>query len=134
MANVTNISAGQFLNFDLNTKLLVSDYRNVKLLGIINYDMAMTFDDVEAVHKNIIGSLPVGTPAQARDYNYLMVLMPNGSRRVVGAPWIKEPITVVSTVVYNVQVRDGGSDGALLIKKALSAYGITDFTITTDAR
>ena len=131
MADISNISAGDLLSFDLNTTLIAADYKGVTLLGIVGYTMAMGYEDVEVTHKNIIGSLPEGTPEKASDYNYLIVKLPSGTIKAVGIPWIKDPITVVKTTTITVTVTPASLSDVDIIKKALNAYGVTNYTITT---
>ena len=131
MADISNLSAGQMVSFSLTTNLISSVYNNVTILGIVGYDMAMLTEDVNAIHRNIYSSLPDNTPSSAKDYNYLIVRLQDGTKKAVGAPWISNDIKVVSSVVYTVTIRDGSADSTDLIRKALQSRGFTDITITS---
>ena len=131
MADISKLTAGQFISFDLATTVLSAEYRNVEVLGTVGHAIAKTYTDVDAIHANIIGTLPVGTPARASDYMYLLCKLPTGDIRAVGAPWIRDPIKYIQNVVHNIQVRDGDMKSAEVIRKALISRGFQDFTITT---
>lgn len=129
MADISSLSPGQVLSFELVTNLLASEYRNVVLEAVVTYKQARKIEDVDATHANIIGSLPEGTPKSAREYNYLHITMPNGEERAVGIPWIKDPINVISTQIVDVRIRGKALDDADIVAKALRAYGFDDYEI-----
>lgn len=130
-ASVANLSPGQYLTFKLNTTLISSDYTNVKLLGVIGYDIAQTVTDVTAIQANIYSSLPAGTPRSATELTYLYVQMQDGSKRAVATAWIMDPISIIQQAVHVVTISGLSiAEGAGLIKSALTAYGITDYTVT----
>ncbi len=130
-ASVANLSPGQYLTFKLNTTLITSDYTNVKLLGVIGYDIAQAVTDVTAIHANIYSSLPAGTPRSPDQLTYLYVQMQDGSKRAVSTAWILEPISIIQQAIHVVTIPGlSVAEGAGLIKSALNAYGITDYTVT----
>lgn len=132
MPDISSLSPGQVLSFELLTNLLASEYRNVVLEAVVGYKQARKIEDVDATHANIIGSLPPGTPKSARDYNYLHITMPNGEERAIGIPWIKDPINVITTQIIDVRIRGKSLDDAAIVAKALRAYGLDDFEITVN--
>lgn len=130
--SVADVKPGQFISFDMVSPLITANYRNVKVLANTNYDMAVGVTDVDSIHANIYDTLPTGTPRLARDFNYLIIEV-NGEREAVGIPWIKDPVTVVSEVVFDVQVRGlDQTEGVALIQSALNSRGITDFSISVN--
>lgn len=131
MADISKLTAGQFVSFDLATNVITADYRSVEVLAIAGYAIASTYTDVDAIHANIIGTLPAGTPTSAKDYSYLICKLSTGDIRAVGAPWIRDPIKIVQNIIYNVQIRDGDMNSAEVIRKTLQSRGFQDFTITT---
>lgn len=129
MADLSQLTAGQFITFDLATNVLTAEYRRVEVLGVVGHAIAKTYTDVDAIHANIIGTLPAGTPSKASDYSYLLCKLSTGDIRAVGAPWIRDPIKIVKNVVYTVQIRDGDMNSADIIRKTLQSRGFQDFTI-----
>lgn len=132
MANISALSPGQIISFDLNTTLISGGYRAVKLLANVEYSLAVQYTDVDSKHANIYDTLPDGTPRAAKDFNYLLVEY-NGKIEAVGIPWIKDPVTVIDNSVFDVQVTGLNlNDGARLITEALQSRGIGDFTISVN--
>ncbi len=130
-ASTANLSPGQYLTFKLNNTLITSDYTNVKLLGVISYEIAQTITDVAAIHANIYSALPSGTPRSPSELTYLYVQMTDGSKRAVATAWILDPISIIKQAVHVVTISGlSVAEGAGLIESALKAYGITDFTVT----
>ena len=62
MANISALSPGQIISFDLNTTLISGGYRAVKLLANVEYSLAVQYTDVDSKHANIYDTLPDGTP------------------------------------------------------------------------
>lgn len=132
MANISALSPGQIISFDLNTTLISGGYRAVKLLANVDYSLAVQYTDVDSKHANIYDTLPDGTPRAAKDFNYLLVEH-SGKIEAVGIPWIKDPVTVIDNSVFDVQVTGLNlNDGARLITEALQSRGISDFTISVN--
>lgn len=129
MADVSNLEPGQVLSFELNTKLLTSDYTTVKLQSICSAPMARRISDIDAIHANIISTLPEGTPQSPDEYNYLIVELIDGDVRAVGVPWIKDPVRVVNKTEINVTVKNVDVSDSEMIRKALNAYGYADIII-----
>lgn len=132
MANISALSPGQIISFDLNTTLISGGYRAVKLVANVMYDLAIQHTDVDSKHANIYDTLPDGTPRSAKDFNYLLVEK-NGKIEAVGIPWIKDPVTVIDNSVFDVQITGLNlNEGARLITEALQSRGISDFTISVN--
>lgn len=131
-ATIDDLSPGQIINFDLVTTLISGGYYGVKLLAKAGYDLAVSVTDVDSIHASIYDTLPTGTPRRAKDFNYLIIER-NGNREAVGIPWIKEPVTVVDSTVFDVQIKGLNMDeGVKLITEALNSRGISDFTIAAN--
>lgn len=80
MADISGLKMGQVVSFKLHTKLISDIFTNVKVLGIVGFEVASAFEDVAAVHANIYSTLPEGTPEGAEDYDYLYVETIDGQR------------------------------------------------------
>lgn len=132
MATVAALVPGQVISFDLNTTLISGGYRAVKLLANITYDLAVGYTDVDSIHANIYDTLPEGTPRQASGFNYLLIER-NGNREAVGIPWIKDPVTVIDSSIFDVQIKGLNlNEGVRLISEALQSRGISDFSISVN--
>ncbi|AQT28146.1 hypothetical protein pVa21_205 [Vibrio phage pVa-21] len=129
MADISGLKMGQVVSFKLHTKLISDIFTNVKVLGIVGYDVATAFEDVAAVHANIYSTLPEGTPENAEDYDYLYVETIDKQRKVVGVPWIKDPISVVDSATIRVTLNNATTSDVEKVRNALNAYGYIDLSI-----
>ena len=84
-------------------------FKRVKVVGIVDYDTAKKYQNVDLIQRQIFSRLPVGTPDRASNYSYLLVEDGNGLRHVIAYPWII-PDTVVKVTTVDLQVRVRGTD------------------------
>lgn len=133
MSAVYALKNGQVVSFKLHTKLIPDAYSRVKVLGIVDYDLAnlLPGEDVNAIHSNIYSTLPIGTPVNATDYDYLIVETSTGERKAVGVPWIMEPVEIIEQQGLRITIPLASNADATAIKNALFSRGITEFTIET---
>ena len=109
---------------------MISDiFTNVKVLGIVGFEVASAFEDVAAIHANIYSTLPEGTPEGAEDYDYLYVETIDGQRKAVGVPWIKDPITLIDSATIRVTLSNSSTSDVEKVRDALNAYGFIDLSI-----
>lgn len=133
MSTVYSLKNGQTVTFKLHTKLLPDIYSRVQVLGIVNHTLASatSTDDINAIHNNIYSTLPIGTPVNAMDYDYLIVQTDAGERKAVGIPWIMEPVEIVDRQGIRITIPAASTSDVDKIKNALLARGFVDFTIET---
>lgn len=132
MADISGLTPGQTVSFELHTRVLANEFQNVTYLGEVNYEIASTFDDLDATHANIYSTLPEGIPDDPRMYNYILVKLASGSRKPIGIPWIKDPVKIITSSVITIVVKDASANDTAVIKRALNAYGFTDIVITVN--
>ncbi len=78
--------------------------------AILDYDTAMGFVDLAALHINVFPSLPAGTPNRAQDFDYLLLRTAGGDTTVVGVPWIiEESVTLVESLKIVATIEDVSS-------------------------
>ena len=106
------------------TAVLGSGFQRVKLLAVLDIDTASVYIDPHAMHATVYPTLPSGTPNDPSQYSYLKVQMPNGTKQVLGIPWINEgSVTKISGSRIVITIEDVSSDDLLPIKNALTANG-----------
>lgn len=102
--------------------ILGTDFKNVKLLAILDFESANAIIQAKPMHVNVYPSCPVGTPNNPAQYTYLKILTASGQTTAIGVPWIKE--TSIREVQYQkaiveiepVALEDGPLIAAALIK------------------
>lgn len=131
MTAPSSLTPGQVVNFQLDTDVIKNQFNSCKVLSIANLQMAVLVDGaIHSTHASIIDTLPDGTPKNPEDFNYLIVELQDGSRRAFGMPWIKSPVTVVSSSQIAITVRNAGVDDVERIVKSLNVYGYTDIDVS----
>lgn len=133
MSTIYALKSGQTVSFKLHTKLIPDIYDRVVVLGIVGHAIAnvTTHDDINAIHSNIYGTLPVGTPVNAMDYDYLLVETTTGERKAVGIPWIIEPVEIIDQQGLRITIPKASNADASAIRNALLSRGIVEFEIET---
>lgn len=130
MADPSSLNPGQVINFQLDTDVIKNQFNGCKVMSVANLQMATLVDgSIHSTHASIIDTLPDGTPKNPEDFNYLIVELQDGSRRAFGIPWIKAPVTIVSSSEVAIVVKNAGVNDIERITKALNSYGFSDFNI-----
>lgn len=130
MSEPSKLSPGQVINFQLDTDVIKNQFNACKVLSIANLQMAVLVDgSIHSTHASIVDTLPEGTPSNPEDFNYLIVELQDGTRRAFGMPWIKSPVTVVSSSDIAITVHGAGVEDVERISKALNVYGYANFSI-----
>lgn len=118
-----DFKVGQNYSFDVYpSNILGTNFKNVKLLAILDCDSANGIIQTKPMHINVFPYLPQGTPNNPEQYNYLKILTASGAVTAIGIPWIKEStVTVVSykkaiVEIEPVNLEDGPKIAAALIK------------------
>ena len=72
------------------SQLLGNDFQNVTVLSILDFDTALQFMDVPALHTNVFPTLPAGTPDDPAAYDYVKIKTASGQNTILGIPWINQ--------------------------------------------
>lgn len=116
----------------LAPSVLGASFKNAKVLGIIDYDIAATIINVELMHRSIYPLLPQGTPDRPHSYTYLLLLTESNVKTVVAYEWIDPAsIELVESVNIVVTIPNVKASDANVIRDSLTLCGFTGFTIKT---
>ena len=103
MLTANDFSVGGLITFDLltNVSSIPFRYKNVKVLGIVDYAIARGMTDIVAAHNQIVNYLDSQYSTYS-NYQYLMV-QPEGDSAVIaiGIPWINEDVLVTVNEISN---------------------------------
>ncbi len=131
MSDPEDLKPGQVINFQLDTDVIKNQFDSCKVMSIANLEMALKEDGgVKSTHASIYDTLPDGTPKNPEDFNYLIVELIDGTIKAFGIPWIKSPVTVVTSSVVEVVVNSAGASDVARITKALNVYGYSAITVS----
>ncbi len=119
--------------YDFNTlapSVLGATFRNAKVLGIVDYDIASSFINVELMQRSIYPLLPAGTPDTPKQYSFLLLQTESGEKTVVAYEWIDPAsIRLVDSVTITVTLPNVKSSDSVLIRDSLALVGFTGFNI-----
>lgn len=113
--------------------LLGAIFEKVTILGIVDYNIAVSFLNVDLYHRRIYPLLPQGTIDNPKKFTYILVKTESGEQTVLAYEWIDDTsielidAVTLSVLIPNVNLADSGK-----IRDALSLLGFLNFTISVD--
>lgn len=118
-------------NFDVHpSALLGNDFKNVTILAILDYETALQYGDLPAMHVNVYPHLPTGIPDDPSQYDYVRVRLASGDATVLGIPWIDEStIELIASMRMNVTIEGVGASDVERVRLALAQNGYNNFEI-----
>ena len=136
MAAFTNDLIGKTVGFQVYpSAILTDDFRDVKIVGVVNFEAANTYISTARLHTSVYPTLPDGTPDDYRLYEYVLVRKQDGKLTAIGVPWIRESsIEVTGTIEIIVTIRDKGIDDIPRLRQILTQNGIGNITISTNSK
>ena len=122
-------------NYTFNTRapaILGVLLKNVKVLGIVDYDIANTFINVEAMAVAVQPLLPAGTPSNPKTYQFIIFQSENGSKTVLAMQWVDTAtIVTVSGITITAIINNADSADLVKIRDVLVAMGYTNLNLTS---
>lgn len=134
MATSEQFKLGSVYDFVTYAPSVLGTFRNVRVEGIVDHRTAFQYGDVAALHANVFGSIPENTaPNDFRQYYYLVVLQPNGTRLAIGLPWIDaNSIELKTRNRIRVVIEDVGVDDMPAVRRMLAANGFNSSEVTLE--
>jgi len=129
-----NFEIGNKYNFTTkSTTVLSQTYKNMEVIALLKFNVALKFEDVVTLYENINTELntTVGDPQTA---TYVLFKNSNGDEIVLSLDWINmDSIELVESVKYNVTIGNITSNDIPIIKNVLTSmgYDIEDEQIIT---
>lgn len=114
--------------------VLGNAYQNVKMLGVLSADLASRLGlDIQSYQQKVYPQVPPqnNMPTDPTQYNYIQIQLQNGSRTILGMPWIDES-SIVAVTGQTITAVIGGvtADDLSVIRDALAMNGYTQVSIT----
>lgn len=104
--------------------LFIDNGRQNKVIGILDYETAKQYSNVDVIQRQIYPHLPPGTPDKTADYTYVLFQAPSGIKYVLAYPWIVEnSIQEVAGVDLNVMVYDVDDTAVGKITDVMNSLG-----------
>lgn len=129
------VSFELFKSYNFNTlapTILATNYKNVKVLSIMNHDTALKYFVPATTSASVFPFLPIGTVSDPTKYTYILFESNDSLKTVLALEWIDQStITVVSYQTLTLTVTQAAAGDADKIKQSLLLLGITNFTLTS---
>lgn len=133
MTNMSSFQLESVYDFTTYAPSLLGEFKNVKIVGFGDYQMAQQFIDPVAMHANIYGSLPEGVVNDYKSYSYVIVRFENDERMAIGLPWIQEgSISLKERNTIYATIEDVGPSDVDKINRILSSNGYSSVNLRID--
>lgn len=118
-------------NFNtLPVSLLGAVIKNAKLLGIMDYEMALKYDNIALKYRQIFPALPAGTPDQPEACTYYLFQSESGEKVVFADQWIDmTTVQVVQHVNFQVTFTEANLEDISHVRDLLNAAGYRNYVI-----
>jgi len=70
--------------------MLGTEFTHILVMAVCDYETAQGIEDVTTRHRQVLGTLPTGTPQDPALLTYLKVRTSTGNIRAMAVEWIKE--------------------------------------------
>lgn len=119
-------------SFDVHpSAILGTGFKNVTVQAVLDYNSALNFGDIDALHANVYRYLPSGTPNRPQDFDYLLIRTDSGTTTVIGVPWIvEETIELVESLTMSVVIEGVGSADIERVRACLTQNGYDKISIS----
>lgn len=130
--NSTSFQTRKVYSFDVHpSAILGTAFKNVTVQAVLDYQSALSFSDLEALHVNVYPHLPAGTPNRPQDFDYLLLRTEGGDQTIIGIPWIvDETLELVESLKMNVVIDGVGSADIERVRACLSQNGYNKISIS----
>lgn len=126
-----NFQLGKTYRF--NTKapaLLGAIINNAKLLSIVDYETAITYENIDLKFRAIYPILPNGTPDDPSTCIFYRFKSESGEKIILADQWIDETtVEVIEHINFKVTFTDCAIGDIARVRDAVNALGYTNFTI-----
>lgn len=125
---------GVSYNFATRAPSVLGAYvKNHMVKGIIDYDTACKYINVDSMQRVVYPLLPPGTPNIPKAYSYILLRSKDNATTVLAYPWIDEnTIEAVTSTIITVTVPSTNTDDVNRIRGALNLMGYTGYTIDVE--
>lgn len=124
-----------FKSYNFSTlapNILGNEFKNAKVIGIIDYATASGYINPDSYSANIYPYLPTGTLRDAKMYTYILFVSEIGIKTVLAWQWI-DPTSIEEVISrsLSITVNDVSVGDSERVRDALLSLGLNKFNITT---
>lgn len=128
---MTQLALSKVFTFNtLAPAILGTQIKNAKLLAIMDYSTAITYDTVDLKFRQIYPNLPNGTPDDATACTYYRFLSESGDKIILADQWIDmSTLELIEHVNIQVNFTNASLTDIPKIRDSLNALGFMNFVI-----
>jgi hypothetical protein len=120
--------------YNLSTKapsILGARLERVTLIGILTYELAQKFENINLQYRQVYPLLPPGTPDSVKACTYYLFRTSKDKQVVLADQWINmDSVTVVDGISFQVSFHNRSISDANRLRDILNAMGMTEYEIT----
>lgn len=116
---------GKTYKFETKAPALLGTFiNNARLVNIMDYNSAITYDNIDIKYRNIYPLLPGGTPTNPESCIYYRFKSESGENIVLADQWIQEStIEIVEHIVFQVTFTDASVQDMTKVRNVLNSVG-----------
>lgn len=126
-----NLKTGNVYTF--NTKapgILQATVKNAKMKGEIDYDIAIKYENIDLMYRQIYPTLPAGTPDSPLTCVYYLFQSESGKMIVLADQWIDEgTVDLIDGVNFTVTFNNAAFSDISRVRDILNAATFTNYEI-----
>lgn len=126
-----NLKTGNVYTF--NTKapgILQATVKNAKMKGEIDYDIAIKYENIDLMYRQIYPALPPGTPDSPLTCTYYLFQSESGKMIVLADQWIDEgTVDLIDGVNFTVTFNNATFADIARVRDILNAATFTNYEI-----
>ena len=119
--------------YTFNTRapgILGASIKNAKLISIMDYSTALTYDNIDLRFRTVYPALPNGTPDTPEACVYYRFKTESGENIIIADQWIDElSIEVIEHIRFQVTFEDSSIQDISRVRDSLNALGYSNYTI-----
>lgn len=128
----TTFQLNKSYNFrTLAAALLNHEYKNQKVVGIMNAKEAVKYRDIQTLHSNV-SKMVTNLPQDINKLTFLLFENMDREKQVLALEYI-DPNSIVEITTFNIRIdiRNANTEDLSLLRYRLLELGYTNFDITT---
>ncbi len=128
---MTQLALSKVFTFNtLAPAILGTEIKNAKLMGIMDYSMALTYDTIDLKFRQIYPNLPLGTPDDATVCTYYRFQSESGEKIILADQWIDmTTLQLIEHVNLQVTFTNASLSDIPKIRDSLNALGLMNYVI-----
>lgn len=125
------LEIGKSYNFHTQAPSILGTYiSNAKCIGILDYTLANSYENIDLKFRQIFPLLPEGTSDTPESEIYYRLITESGEKIIMANLWIQQAsIEIVEHISFKVTFDNASIQDISRVRDALNALGYTNYSI-----